>query len=138
MTRRALSAVALAGASALAAAGCGGGGAKPYTAKGTAPCLRTKGFTQVTTNPVAVGFIAGFAENGGIRATSPTGNAVTIAFTADANSVSSTEEAFKLRAPKSLRPHMADILRTNRNAVLVWTITPLQDELDTANFCLKS
>ena len=123
---------------ALLAAGCGVRNSKPFTAKASAGCLRSHGFTGVTTNPRKVGFIAGFAENGGIRATSPTGNAVTIAFTADANSVSSTEEAFKLRAPKSLRPHMADILRTNRNAVLVWTITPLQDELDTANFCLRS
>lgn len=123
---------------ALVAAGCGVRNSKPFTAKGSAGCLRSHGFTGVTTNPRKVGFIAGFAENGGIRASSPTGNAVTIAFTADENSVASTEDAFKLRAPKRLRPHMSDILRTDRNAVLVWTITPLPDELDTAMRCLKA
>ena len=28
-------------------------------------------------------------------------------------------------------------MMTNRNAVLVWTITPKPDELDTAERCLK-
>jgi hypothetical protein len=136
MTRRALSAVALAGASALAAAGCGGGGAKPYTAKGTAPCLRTKGFTQVTTNPVAVGFIAGFAENGGIRATSATGNVLTIAFAADEESTPSTRQAFRRHAPPAYRPHLNDVMRSQRNAVLVWTVTPDPAQLADAESCL--
>jgi hypothetical protein len=123
---------------ALLAGGCGVRNSKPFTAKASAGCLESKGFTGVTMNPRKVGFIAGFAENGGLRASSPSGNAVTIAFAADADSVASTENAFKLRAPKSLRPHMSDILRTNRNAVLVWTVTPKPDELDTAMRCLRA
>jgi hypothetical protein len=123
---------------ALVAGGCGVRNNKPFTAKASAPCLKSKGFTAVTTKPADVGFIAGFAENGGLRAESPTGNALTIAFTADADSVGSTERAFKLRAPKNLRPHISDIMRTSRNAVLVWTITPNPDELDTAMRCLKN
>jgi len=62
---------------------------------------------------------------------------LTIAFTADSASVGSTEAAFRSHAPKSLRPHMSDIMQTNRNAVLVWTITPVPDELDAAQRCLK-
>ena len=54
---------------AFAAAGCGSGTSKPYTAAGTAPCLRTNGFTKVSTDPANVGFVAGFADNGGLRAT---------------------------------------------------------------------
>jgi hypothetical protein len=123
---------------ALVAGGCGVRNSNPFTAKATAPCLKSKGFTAVTTKPAEVGFIAGFAENGGLRAASPTGNGLTIAFTADADSVGSTERAFKLRAPKSLRPHISDIMRTSRNAVLVWTITPNPDELDIAMRCLKN
>src|SRR5439155_25485834 len=123
MTRRALSAMALAVVPALAAAGCGGG-ANPYTAKGTAPCLRTKGFTKVTTDPRRVGFIAGFAENGGIKATSATGNVLTIAFAADDASAASTRQAFRRHAPPAYRPHLNDVMRSQRNAVLVWTITP--------------
>ena len=120
----------------LAASGCGGGGSKPYTATGTAPCLRTKGFTKVTTDPVKTGFIAGFAENGGIRATSPTGNVVTIAFAADEASAASTRQAFRRHAPPALRPHLNDVMSSQRNAVLVWTVTPDPGQLADADACL--
>ena len=65
---------------ALVAAGCGARSSAPYTAAGTVACLKSKGFTGVTTDPVKVGFIAGFADNGGILAKAPGGNVVTIAF----------------------------------------------------------
>jgi hypothetical protein len=118
-------------------AGCGVRNSKPFTAQGTVSCLKDHGFTRVTTNPGLVGFIAGFADHGGLRAASPSGNILTVAFTAGADSVGSTEDAFRSHAPKSLRPHMSDIMMTNRNAVLVWTTTPKPDELDTAQRCLK-
>jgi hypothetical protein len=117
-------------------AGCGVRNSKPFTAKGTVGCLKSHAFTRVTTNPALVGFIAGFADNGGIRAASPSRNNLTIAFTDSPDTVKSTEDAFRSHAPKSLRPHMADIMMTNRNAVLVWTITPKPDELDAAQRCL--
>ena len=120
----------------LLVAGCGVRNSKPFTAKGTAGCLKDHAFTRVTTNPALVGFIAGFADNGGIRAASPSGNLLTIAFTESPDSVGSTEDAFRSHAPKSLRPHMSDIMMTNRNAVLVWTITPKPEELDAAQRCL--
>jgi hypothetical protein len=62
---------------------------------------------------------------------------LTIAFTADADSTGPTEQAFRAHAPKGLRPHMSDIMQTNRNAVLVWTTTPDPAELDTTSRCLK-
>jgi hypothetical protein len=124
-------------AAALVAAGCGVRNSKPFTAQGTVGCLKGHGFTGVTTNPGAVGFIAGFADNGGIRGRSASGNVLTIAFTADADSTGPTEDAFRSHAPKSLRPHMSDIMETNRNAVLVWTTTPDPGELDAATRCLK-
>jgi hypothetical protein len=122
---------------ALLAAGCGVRTTKPFTADGTAPCLKTHGFTAVTTDPSKVGFIAAFADNGGITAVSAMGNRLTIAFTADADSTGSTEQNFRARAPKGLRPHMSDIMQTNRNAVLVWTTTPDPADLDAASRCLK-
>ena len=135
MTRRALLPAALVPA-ALLAAGCGG--SKPYTASGTAPCLRDKGFTEVTTNPAQVGFIAGFAENGGLRATTEMGNVVTIAFAADEASAGSTRQAFRRHAPPQLRPHMNDIMESKGNAVLVWTVTPDPENLANAEGCLHS
>jgi hypothetical protein len=122
---------------ALVAAGCGVRNSKPFTAQGSVGCFKQNGFTGVTTEPAQVGFIAGFADHGGLKAVSPTGNAVTVAFTADENSTASTERAFRLRAPQRLRPHMSDIMRTERNAVLVWTTSPTPDEYDAARRCLR-
>jgi hypothetical protein len=122
---------------ALLAAGCGVRTSKPFNAAGTAGCLKSRGFTGVTTDPAKVGFIAAFADRGGVRADSPMGNRLTIAFAADADSIGPTEQDFRARAPKKLRPHMSDIMQTNRNAVLVWTTTPDPAELDTVNRCLK-
>jgi hypothetical protein len=119
-------------------AGCGVRNNKPYTAGATAGCLKQKGFTAVTTDSAKVGFIAGFAANGGVRATSPTGNVLTVAFTADPSDVAATEKAFRRYAPPRLRPHMADIMESQRNAVLVWTIAPKSSELTTAMACLAS
>jgi hypothetical protein len=130
--RRALIAIVLV---ALAAAGCGARSSKPFTAQGTVGCLKEKGFA-VTTDPAQVGFIAAFAENGGLRATSKTGGVVTIAFTKDQASVPDTEKAFRSHASARLRPHFNDVLRTNRNAVMVWTITPTADDDQTVNACL--
>jgi hypothetical protein len=122
----------------LAAAACGSSAAKPYTATATAPCLRTKAFTKVTTNPDKVGFVAGFADNGGLRATSPSGNVLTIAFAGDSSGVPGTEKAFKQHASGVYKRHIADVMSSQGNAVLVWTVTPSQTQLDAAVGCLHS
>ena len=129
----------LIGLLALLAAGCGARSNTPFTAKGTLPCLRGKDFTKISSNPAKVGFIAGFAENGGLIATSPsTGNTVTIAFGANEDEVPGTEGAFRKAAPASLRPHLGDVMRSDRNAVLVWTTTPTSDDDSSAlNGCLS-
>jgi hypothetical protein len=129
--------IALVLAAVLVAAGCGVRNSKPFNAQPSAGCLKSHGFTGVTTNPLSVGFIAAFADRGGLRARSPSGNLLTIAFTADANSTGDTQDSFRAHAPPKLRPHMSDIMETNRNAVLVWTTTPDPGELDTATRCLK-
>jgi hypothetical protein len=123
---------------ALLAAGCGRGSTVPYTAAATAPCLKTKGFTKVTTNPAKVGFIAGFADNGGIVATASGGNLVTIAFAGDAKGAKSTERAFRAHASPFYRRHMSDIMQSQRNAVLVWTTSPTQSQITDALGCLGS
>jgi hypothetical protein len=118
-------------------AGCGVRTNKPYTAKGTAPCLTDKGFTRVMTAAKKLPFVLSIAENGGLEATSPTGNVVQIAFAADENGAPATETQFKRFASARYRPHLADVMRTVKNAVMVWTTTPGADELDTASRCLK-
>jgi hypothetical protein len=121
----------------LVLAGCGANRTAAYTAQGTSECLAKKGFTGVTTNPLKVGFIAGVAPNGGILAKSKSGNVLTIAFASDAKAAASTEKAFRRSAPPSLRSHMSDIMESQRNAVLVWTISPTSQELADAEGCLS-
>jgi hypothetical protein len=128
----------LLGLLAVVAAGCGSRDTKPYTAQGSVACFAKKGFKKVTTNPAKVGFIAAFADNGGLRATTADNNTLTIAFGADETSVASTEAAFKTHAPPKLRPHITDIMEAQRNAVLVWTVTPTSDDLAAATGCLHS
>jgi hypothetical protein len=123
---------------AVAAAGCGARSSKPFTAKGTAGCLTGKGFKKVTTDPLKVGFIAAFADNGGLRATTSDGNLLTIAFTTDDSSVASTKEAFTSHAPARLRPRMNDIMESERNAVLVWTVSPTPAQLADVMGCLHA
>jgi hypothetical protein len=120
-------------------AGCGRASTKPYTAAGTAPCLKTKGFTRVTTDPTKVGFIAGFADNGGVFAVGPGGNnTVTIAFAAGTAGATPTEQAFRAHASPFYRRHMSDIMQSQRNAVLVWTTAPTQQQIEAALGCLGS
>jgi hypothetical protein len=137
MTRR-VSLLLLAAVLGFSAAGCGAGRGKPYTAAGTVPCLRAHGFTKVTTNPAKIGLIAGFAENGGLQATSSDGNVLTIAFTSDSSAVPGTETAFRKAAPPRYKGHMQDVMKSQGNAVLVWTVTPEQQKLTDALACLHS
>ena len=122
----------------LVLAGCGGGSSSPYTAKGSAACFTKKGFTAVTTSAAKVGFIAGFAANGGLQARSPSGNVLTVAFTDGTDAVAGTEKAYRRAAPANLRPHMSDIMEAQRNAVLVWTVSPDSQELSDAESCLHA
>jgi hypothetical protein len=135
VVRRASIAISLAVISVLVA-GCGARSNKPFTATGSAPCFTKKGFTKVTTDPDKVGFIAAFADNGGLRATTTDGNLLTIAFTLDDTAVASTEAAFRAHAPAKLRPRMNDIMEAERNAVLVWTTSPSPQQLADAKTCL--
>jgi hypothetical protein len=92
----------------------------------------------LTTDPAKVGFVAAFADNGGLRATSPTGNVLTIAFAGDSSGVTGTEKAFKQHASSIYKRHIADVMSEQGNAVLVWTVTPSQQQLALAVACLKS
>jgi hypothetical protein len=118
-------------------AGCGVRSNKPYTAKGTAPCLTKQGFTKVTTAARKLPFVLSIAENGGLEATAPSGNVVQIAFAASEDAAAATESQFKRFASPRYRPHLADVMRSVKNAVMVWTVTPGADELDTASRCLQ-
>ena len=106
-----------------------------YKAQSTANCLRKDGY-RVTTNPAKLGVVEGHAANGGLLAFHP-GNAVRIAFGANDDDAIGIGHGYRRFAPKKLRPHIDDVMRTQKNAVLLWTVTPPQDEMNKVFGCLK-
>ena len=120
---------------ALLVAGCSSGEPSTFKAEQTAKCLRGKGYL-VTTDDAKVGVVAANAPNGGLLAKEP-GNALTIAFGQNSDDAIQIAAAFKRFAPKKLRPHITDVLRTQKNAVLLWTVTPPLQELNKVDTCLK-
>ena len=116
-------------------AGCTDTEPSVYKAGGTAECLRKAGY-QVTTDPVRLGVVERSAENGGLLAFEP-GNAVRIAFGANSDDAIGIEAGFRRFVSKKVRPHIADVMRTQKNAVFLWTITPPQEELNKVYGCLK-
>jgi hypothetical protein len=120
---------------ALLVAGCGNSEPSVYKAEPTAKCLRGNGF-RVTTDPTKVGVVAAAAPNGGLRAFEP-GNALTIAFGESSDDALGIQRAFRRFAPKSLRPNIDDVMRVQKNAVLLWTVTPPVDEMNKVFGCLE-
>jgi hypothetical protein len=122
-------------AAGLLLAGCSSGEPSTFKSGPTARCLAGNGY-RVTTDDAKVGVVAANAPNGGLLAREP-GNALTIAFAQDSDDAIKTAAAVKRFAPKKLRPHITDVMRTQKNAVLLWTVTPPQDELNKVFACLK-
>ena len=116
-------------------AGCGGAEPSVYKAPGSAKCLRKLGY-RVVTQDQQVGVVAAAAPNGGLRAFEP-GNTVTIAFGEDSDDALKIQGAFRRFAPKKLKPHIDDVMRMQKNAVLLWTVTPPVDEMNKVFGCLK-
>ena len=128
-------ALAISITAALFLAGCSSGEPSAFKAGPTATCLKGNGY-RVTTDDTKVGVIAGNAPHGGLLANEP-GNALTIAFGENSDDAIQIAAAFKEFAPKKLQPHINDVMRTQKNAVLLWTVTPPQDELNKVFACLK-
>jgi hypothetical protein len=120
---------------AVLAAGCTSGEPSAFTAEPTAKCLRGQGY-RVTTSDSKTGVIAANAPHGGLLAKKP-GNALTIAFAQNSDDAIKTAAAFKRFAPKKLKKHIDDVLRIQKNAVLLWTVTPPQAEMTNVFTCLK-
>lgn len=106
-----------------------------YKAGSTAKCLRGEEY-RVTTDPAKLGVVEGNTANGGLLASKP-GNAVRIAFGESSDDALGIERAYRRFAPKKLRPHITDVMRTQKNAVLLWTVTPPLEEMNTVFACLK-
>jgi hypothetical protein len=120
---------------AAAAVGCGNPIHTHYGVKGTAACLRKLGYS-VDTNAAKLGPVEGSATEGALLATEP-GNAVRITFSEDHAQALNIVAAYRRFVPKRERKHLGDVLSSQRNATLLWTITPPPDELQRVRNCLQ-
>jgi hypothetical protein len=107
-----------------------------YKAEPTGKCLRDKLHYRVITNPELLGVVEGHAARGGLLVHHP-GNAIRIAFGQSSDDVPGIESGFRRFAPLKLRPHILDVMRTNKNVVFLWTVTPPQEEIDAVYGCLE-
>ena len=120
---------------AVLAAGCN---SEPsaYKAAPTGTGLRDKLHYEVTTDPPKLGIVERNAANGGLLAHHP-GNAIRIAFGENSDAAAGLEHAYRVFASRKLRPHINDVMRVNKNAVFLWTVTPPQEEINSVYGCLK-
>jgi hypothetical protein len=119
----------------LLAAACGGAEPSVYKAAPSAECLRDEGY-RVTTGRADLGVVEKGAENGGLIAYEP-GNAVRISFGANSDDAIGIQRGYRRFVSDKLRPHIGDVMRTQKNAVLLWTVTPPIDEMNKVFACLK-
>ena len=120
---------------ALAGAGCGANATNVYRVDGTATCLRDEGY-RVRTDADNLGVVEAAAPLGSLRAFEP-GNNVTISFGTDHREALNISNLYRKFAPKKLRPHIDDVMEIQKNAVLLWIITPPQPDHQTVVGCLK-
>jgi hypothetical protein len=116
-------------------AGCGNPVHSHYAVKETAPCLSKLGY-RVITDASKLGPVEASATEGALLAREK-GNAVTITFSQNASEAKNIETAYRHFAPKKLRPHLDDVMSAQKNAVLLWTITPPKEESDRVLGCLR-
>lgn len=127
MKRIALSGAALA----FLLAGCGGsGGSALYTVAKTQTCFTSK---QITLGG-SLDFVATTATGGALRAHLGS-NFVTIAFGATAGDADNIDQAYRSFHGRNVG--IDDVLRQDRNAVMLWHAHPSDADLATVTGCLK-
>jgi hypothetical protein len=127
--------VAAAAFVALALVGCGANATKVYHVDATAKCLQDAGY-RVRTDADNLGIVAAAAPLGSLRAFEP-GNNVTVSFGGDHREAVNISDLYRKFAPKKLRPHIGDVVEIQKNAVLLWIITPPSAEHEKVLGCLK-
>jgi hypothetical protein len=129
--RRALGWLAVSAGVALAAAGCGG--QKKYSLAATRACLVKQGIKP--TPPRKTDIVAQFATGGALRVVFGRENEVTVSFAADQKQANNLALGYHRFAGRNIG--LADVLRPQGNAVLLWEAHPSVEQLSTIGNCLK-
>lgn len=112
------------------AAGCGG--KANYSRAETRACLKGK---DVRIDD-KLDFVASTATGGAFVAHLD-GNFVTVLFGEDADDAEELENAYQRFAFPNVKEGLPDVLRRDRNAVMLWHKHPSDDDLATVTGCLK-
>ncbi len=128
--RRVLPWLVLALGAGLLAAGCGGG-KKTYTLAKTRACLAGQPGVRLVGR---VDFVASTALGGAVRVKLPQ-NQVTIAFALDEPEAARIAQAYRRFRGRNIG--IEDVLRPQRNAVLLWVAHPSPEDEQTVTGCLK-
>jgi hypothetical protein len=119
---------------ALVAAGCGG--TPSYSLRKTRACLVKEKGVRLVRLP-APDVIASAAPAGAVRVALADGNRVTISFGRDQKEADRIAEGYRTFAGKSIGRVISDLLRPDRNAVLLWKQHPSPHDLGKVNGCLR-
>ena len=115
---------------AVGAAGCGGG-ATTYTVEKTRACLREDG-RRVRPAP-ADDFVAANALGGAVNVRFPE-NQVTLAFGLDESEAERIAGAYRRFRGRNIG--IEDALRIRHNVVLLWGLTPADEEREAIDACI--
>jgi ABC-type thiamine transport system substrate-binding protein len=115
---------------ALAVAGCGG--KKTYSLASTTSCLQRDHLRIGTAKD---DFVASTAPGGAVRVVFDRRNEVTISFAGDKEEAQRIVLGYQRFAGKNIG--LADVLRPQENAVLLWEAHPTDQDLAAVGKCLK-
>jgi hypothetical protein len=116
---------------ALAVAGCGGG-KKSYSLASTKSCLQRD---HMRLRAPRNDFVASTAAGGAVRVVFGRRNEVTISFAADQREAQRLVLGYQRFAGKNIG--LADVLRPQKNAVLLWEAHPTNEQEAAVGRCLK-
>ena len=117
---------------ALLASGCGG--KSSYSLEKTRACLRKQ--KGVRLHPVpASNLVASVAEGGAVVVVLPSRNQVTVAFGQDGAEAKRIEQGYRRFRGRNIG--IEDVLRPDRNAVLLWRAHPSEKDIAAVKDCLK-
>jgi len=114
----------------LLAAGCGG--TKSYSLADTRACLEKEEGVRIMNR---VDFIADTALGGAMLVDLPSGNRVTISFGLDQDEADRLAGGYRRFRGKNIG--IEDVLRPDRNAVLLWQAHPSEEDVSLVTGCLK-
>jgi len=117
---------------ALGAAGCGG--STSYTLEKTRTCLTDRG-VDIAAVPRAD--IVGSSATGGAFAASLGDNSVKIVFGETQDDAEQIEGAYERFAFSNVKAGLTDVLRRDKNAVMLWQKHPQDNDLSLVTGCLR-